>query len=183
MRSRDWTGLWLSIAQATIEAGGVGIRDVNGEYCRHISGLTNDRKAVCREAGDRSQSRLLPRFKLSCKGIGLTIVGATLCVAPILSASRLYAQINDGSLDDLLQVLMRFEETSSFRVIIAEVTAESPLIAQRLASGAEAEAVRREARSANFPTIDLAVSANRALAREFSNDPECDQTFAMPGTC
>lgn len=103
--------------------------------------------------------------------LGLAIAGATLCVVPAMRGAGLYAQ-NAQALDDLTQALAKFEETSSFRSLIATAIADNPLVAQRRANGAEAEAAKREAQSAVFPTIDLAVSANRALAREFSNDPD-----------
>ncbi len=99
------------------------------------------------------------------------MLGAALCAGPLASASPLLAQSNDTT-DDVGQALVARQEVESFRAAIAAAVAGNPLIVQRRANGAEAEAAKREAKSAIFPTIDLSVSANRAIAREFSNDPD-----------
>ena len=96
---------------------------------------------------------------------------AALCAVPALYGQTLLAQ-NGETLDDLTQLLAEHEDVGAFREAIARGIADNPLIAQRRANTAEAQGAKREARSAIFPTIDLAVSANRAIAREFSNDPD-----------
>ncbi len=97
--------------------------------------------------------------------------GAALGALPGLHGFPLHAQ-SGGALDDLAQLLAEREDVENFRTDIAQGIADNPLIAQRRANNAEAQAAKREAQSAVFPTIDLAVSANRAIAREFSNDPD-----------
>lgn len=99
------------------------------------------------------------------------MLGTALCTVPALHSQSLLAQ-NSKVLDDLRQLLAVHEDVGAFREAIARGLADNPLIAQRRANTAEAQAAKREARSAIFPTIDLAVSANRAIAREFSNDPD-----------
>jgi outer membrane protein, adhesin transport system len=99
------------------------------------------------------------------------LFGAALIAASALHGPTLLA-CNGVALDDLTQLLAEHEEVENFRAAIAQGIAENPLIAQRRANVAEAQAAKREAQSAVFPTIDLAVSANRAIAREFSNDPD-----------
>lgn len=99
------------------------------------------------------------------------MLGAVLIAAPAPHGSQLRAQTGK-SLDDLEQLLAQHEEVGDFRAAIAFGIDDNPLIAQRRANSAEAEAAKREAQSTVFPTIDLALSANRAIAREFSNDPD-----------
>ena len=127
---------------------------------------------MCCEAGNESKrSSSLSRVKLSKRVLALVMFGAVLCVVPALHGQLLLAQ-NGEPLDDLTQFLAEHEDVGAFREAIARGISDSPLIAQRRANIAEAQAAKREARSAIFPTIDLAVSANRAIAREFSNDPD-----------
>ncbi len=61
---------------------------------------------------------------------------------------------------------------TEFRDYIATALANSPVILEAAYSLSEGEAARREARSALFPVIDLSVTENRALVRNFSNDPD-----------
>ncbi len=61
---------------------------------------------------------------------------------------------------------------AEFRPLIQSVIARNPAVGERTADAAEALAYRREAKSALFPTVDLVFASNRALARNFSNDPD-----------
>lgn len=97
--------------------------------------------------------------------------GAALCATAVIPAAPLLA-LNAQTPDDMGQSLAAHEEVEQFRTAIAAAVTNNPLIAQRRANGAEAEAAKREAQAAVFPTIDLAVSADRALAREFSDDAD-----------
>lgn len=94
-----------------------------------------------------------------------------LCTALTTPNADLRAQ-NSNPLNEPLQSLDGHEQVDRFRSIIATATAKNPLIAERRAKTAEAKAAKREAQLATFPTIDLAVSANRAVIRRFSNDPD-----------
>lgn len=127
---------------------------------------------LCCEAGNVfKRSPSLSRVTLSERLLALVMLGAALCVVPPIHGSPLLAQ-NAEALDDLPQLLAEHEDLGAFREAIARSISDNPLIAQRRANTAEAQAAKREARSAFFPTIDLAVSANRAIARKFSNDPD-----------
>jgi outer membrane protein, adhesin transport system len=97
--------------------------------------------------------------------------GAALIALSSLHAQRLLAQYSDER-ESLTQLLTEHEDVEAFRATIARSIADNPLIAERRANTAEAQAAWREVRSAVLPTIDLAMSANRAIAREFSNDPD-----------
>lgn len=105
------------------------------------------------------------------KVFSFLIVTAILCSAPTILVSGLKAE-NTKTVNEPLQSFDEHEEADRFRDIIATATTEHPLIAERVAKSAEAEAAQREALSAVFPTIDIAVSANRSLASEFSNNPD-----------
>lgn len=75
--------------------------------------------------------------------------------------------------DDPLVALGRETLSSaSFRTLMAAVVARNPGVGEGAANAAEALAVRREAKSARFPTVDLGFTSNRSLARDYSNDPD-----------
>jgi outer membrane protein, adhesin transport system len=72
-------------------------------------------------------------------------------------------------------ILARTDESETrekFQAAIQKALAESPAVLERVAGGMEAVAVRKEAKSAQFPTVDLSLSSNRSIARDFSNDPD-----------
>lgn len=77
----------------------------------------------------------------------------------------------DMDSDPILKLRTSLMADDVFRSQISLAVARNPALAEARAGEAEAIASRREARSALFPRIDLAVTGNRSFAREFSNDP------------
>jgi outer membrane protein, adhesin transport system len=77
----------------------------------------------------------------------------------------------DASNDPILALAQNVVPYETLRSAIAGVIAANPTVAVGRSDADEARAARREARTALFPVIDLGVSANRAIARQFSNDP------------
>jgi outer membrane protein, adhesin transport system len=74
--------------------------------------------------------------------------------------------------DPILAIADIVADEAAFRDVINEALKASPTLAEGRADGAGVLAAKRGAESAQFPRIDLALSANRAIAREFSNDPD-----------
>jgi outer membrane protein, adhesin transport system len=74
--------------------------------------------------------------------------------------------------DPLLAISETLADEAAFHNVIAEALNGNPSMAEGRAEGAAALAAKRGAESAQLPRIDLALSANRAIAREFSNDPD-----------
>jgi outer membrane protein, adhesin transport system len=74
--------------------------------------------------------------------------------------------------DPILAIADAIADETAFHDVIAEALKASPTLTEGRADGAAAWAAKRGATSAIFPRIDLALSANRAIAREFSNDPD-----------
>ena len=74
--------------------------------------------------------------------------------------------------DPILAIADAIADEAAFRDVISEALKASPTIVEGRADGDAALAAKRGARSALFPRIDLGLSANRAIAREFSNDPD-----------
>ncbi|MCP1470893.1 adhesin transport system outer membrane protein [Sphingobium sp. OAS761] len=58
-----------------------------------------------------------------------------------------------------------------FRTEVESAVRTNALLDEAHAGEREAEAARVQARSALFPTLDINIDANRAFARNFSNDP------------
>lgn len=116
---------------------------------------------------------LLSSLHLSSCRVGFIVLAAALSAVPVFRSSILFAQETD-----VIEDSVRSHDVATtlaardFQEIIASAIVENPQIAERRAYRAEAEAAKRESQASLFPTIDLAVSANRALAREFSNDPD-----------
>jgi adhesin transport system outer membrane protein len=73
--------------------------------------------------------------------------------------------------DPLLALERNTMPAAEFRSAIGAALARSPLITAGRAGQAEAAALRREARSALFPSLDVAMTGNQSIARNFSNDP------------
>lgn len=96
-----------------------------------------------------------------------------LCALPSIGGPvRAQVADNPADVDELQQLLSIFADGETFRQAIAASVELSPLLKARRANNLEAEGAKREAESAKRPTIDLSISASRALAREFSNDPD-----------
>ena len=74
--------------------------------------------------------------------------------------------------DPILAIADSVADEAAFRDVIGEALKASPTLAEGRADGAATWAAKRGAQSAIFPRIDLGLSANRAIAREFSNDPD-----------
>jgi outer membrane protein, adhesin transport system len=74
--------------------------------------------------------------------------------------------------DPILAIADRLADEAAFHDVIAEALRVSPNLAEGRADGAAALATKRAAQSAQFPRIDLTISGNKAIAREYSNDPD-----------
>jgi outer membrane protein, adhesin transport system len=74
--------------------------------------------------------------------------------------------------DPVLLLARALSDPDAFREVIAEAVKASPSIAEGKADGAAAIATRENAEAQLLPRVDLAMSANTAFAREFSNDPD-----------
>jgi outer membrane protein, adhesin transport system len=105
------------------------------------------------------------------------------CLVSLLPA---IASAQDRALPDPLHDPLRMQTNSDpiltladykvsfsvFRDYIETALANSAILQESGFGIEEQEAARREARSALFPVIDLSISESRALARNFSNDPD-----------
>ena len=74
--------------------------------------------------------------------------------------------------DPILAIAEAIADEAAFHAVITEAIKASPTLAEGRADGIGALAAKRGAEAARFPRIDLAVSGNQAIAREFSNDPD-----------
>ena len=74
--------------------------------------------------------------------------------------------------DPLTRFLLHETPGPEFTDLVRGAMAASPTIDEADYLIEEAEAAKREARSALFPTIDLSLSSRQSLARNFSNDPD-----------
>jgi outer membrane protein, adhesin transport system len=74
--------------------------------------------------------------------------------------------------DPLLTIAETLADEAAFHQVVAEAMNGNPTMAEGRADGAAALAAKRGAESGQFPRIDLTLSANKAIAREFSNDPD-----------
>ena len=74
--------------------------------------------------------------------------------------------------DPILAIADAIADETAFHAVITEAIKASPTLTEGRADGIGALAAKRGAEAARFPRIDLAFSANRAIAREFSNDPD-----------
>jgi adhesin transport system outer membrane protein len=77
-----------------------------------------------------------------------------------------------STVDPILAIADALADEDAFHQVISEALRASPTLSEGRADGAAALAAKRGAESAQFPRVDLALSANRAIAREFSNDPD-----------
>lgn len=74
--------------------------------------------------------------------------------------------------DPILAIAGTVADEAAFHQAISEALKASPTLAEGQADGEAAWAAKRAADTAQFPRIDLALSGNRAIAREYSNDPD-----------
>lgn len=98
-------------------------------------------------------------------------------VAPTAPIDDLPAPVRDPLRIDLAAdpVLALGREPAAnpdFTTLVQLAVERHPRVDEALAGVAEAEAAEDEARSTLFPTIDLDLSSQRSLAREFDNDPD-----------
>jgi outer membrane protein, adhesin transport system len=91
--------------------------------------------------------------------------------AAIPAASR-QPQVIDTSTDSILLVADRLLPQADLTAALRQAIARNPEIAIAEAQSAEYLGARREVRSGRFPTVDMTLTANRSLARDFSNDPD-----------
>ncbi len=73
--------------------------------------------------------------------------------------------------DPVLAMEQATMPAADFRAAIGVALDRNPLIAAGRAGRDEAEAQRREARSALFPVVDMSMTGTRSIARNFSSDP------------
>lgn len=88
---------------------------------------------------------------------------------PAPSAAPLEIQDTD---DAILKLAGTLSDAEAFREVIGEAVRNSPTIAEGKADGAAAIAGKRNAQAQLLPRVDVTMSANRSLARDFSNDPD-----------
>lgn len=74
--------------------------------------------------------------------------------------------------DPILAIGAAQVDEAAFHQFIGDALTSNPSITEGQADVTAALAAKRAADSAQLPRVDLAVSANRAIAREFSNDPD-----------
>lgn len=78
---------------------------------------------------------------------------------------------NPSRVDPLLDLSRRVGPIDLLRSEVEGAVQTNPLLDEARAGEREAQAARVQARSALFPTLDMTIDANRAFARNFSNDP------------
>lgn len=78
----------------------------------------------------------------------------------------------DISSDPILRLALPSANAETFHAAIRAAVERNPSNAEALARREESIAVRNEARSTQFPVVDLSVSYFRVLDRDFSNDPQ-----------
>ncbi len=106
---------------------------------------------------------------VSASAIAQTIAEPIAARLPDPSPSPL-APVGNG--DPILSLAEAVAEEKDFYAVIAEAMRASPLLTEGRADGRAALAARDGAESAQYPRVDFALSANRAIAREYSNDPD-----------
>jgi outer membrane protein, adhesin transport system len=74
--------------------------------------------------------------------------------------------------DPILTIVDTLADEAAFHQVIAEAVRVNPTLAEGRADGAATLAAKRGAESLQLPRIDLGLNANKALARNFSNDPD-----------
>jgi outer membrane protein, adhesin transport system len=74
--------------------------------------------------------------------------------------------------DPILAIAGALADEVAFHQVIAQALRGSPVLTEGRADGAAALAAKRGAQSLQFPRVDVALNANQALARDFSNDPD-----------
>ncbi len=121
----------------------------------------------------RTEQTISPNMILSVT-LFLLLVSAVPVPAQTIKMPR--AVRNPLSIDNASDPILALEERRmplpQFRDYIQSAMASNAAIAGAGYGRAEQAAAVSEARSARLPTIDLAISANRAIARNFSNDPD-----------
>jgi outer membrane protein, adhesin transport system len=120
----------------------------------------------------------------SIGGLGVVPIWALLCAYPAVAqdyldpaAARLpepnrMPLSEPSQRDPLFTIAETMADEAAFLKVIGEAMQGNPTMAEGRAEGAAALAAKRGADAAMFPRIDLALSANKAIAREFSNDPD-----------
>lgn len=78
----------------------------------------------------------------------------------------------DAESDPILAVGVAHVDQAEFHRFIVDAIKANPSLSEGQADVTAALASKRAADSVQLPRVDLAVSANRAIAREFSNDPD-----------
>jgi outer membrane protein, adhesin transport system len=74
--------------------------------------------------------------------------------------------------DPILAIADTMADEAAFHDVLDEALRANPNLDEGRADGRAALAAKAGAQSLQYPRLDLALSANKALAREFSNDPD-----------
>jgi outer membrane protein, adhesin transport system len=77
----------------------------------------------------------------------------------------------DPASDPILQLARATTTEEAFHAAIGEAVKRNPALGESVANREEAEATRNEARSREYPVIDLSLSHFEVVSRAFSNDP------------
>lgn len=84
-----------------------------------------------------------------------------------LPAPERDALASDMASDPILALARGHVSEAEFKALVRDAVERNPGISEAVAGIAEAEAGKDEARSGLFPTVDVAVSTNRTIARSF----------------
>ena len=132
-----------------------------------------------------SSPAVLPR-PVDAAPIALQPVRGTAPDGPVRPAPSPYPQRRDGGLpmpsgdplqidpadDPILRLAMPSADPGVFKAAIRAAVERNPSNAEAVAQRDVAVAQRNEARTAEYPVVDLSVSHFQVLQREFSNDPQ-----------
>ncbi|HEV7233907.1 MAG TPA: TolC family protein, partial [Sphingorhabdus sp.] len=74
--------------------------------------------------------------------------------------------------DPILTIATSLADEAAFHEVIRQALRASPNLAEGRADGAAALAAKRAAESLQYPRIDFTITGNKAIDREYSNDPD-----------
>jgi outer membrane protein, adhesin transport system len=101
-------------------------------------------------------------------GLCLFVLPGSVCAQNVTDPSNKVRYTADA----ILTLTDETEKKEAFAEAIRKAIEISPAVRETKAAGLEAQAVEAEAKSARYPTIDLALNANRSIARNISDDPD-----------
>jgi adhesin transport system outer membrane protein len=120
--------------------------------------------------------------------IGLSLLQLGVCVSAVSTAAAAQSYLDPDAArlppprsaplaepakpDPILAIAEALADKVAFHTVIAEALRGSPTLIEGRADGVAALAAKRGAQILQFPRIDVALSGNKAVARDFSNDPD-----------